>query len=517
MQKNKFILISSLSMVAIFFFGIILSVIKLRETNTLRSQAEVATTEVINCNVDPQRLVISSEEQGLLDMINSYRAANKLKTLVWSEELTRGASWMSEDMLTSGKLAHIDSLGRSPAARLMNCGYKNYLNASENIDSGTPSYEIIFNSWKHSLTHNTIMLRPDAEEAGIALSSNPETNSFYWTFNTGGKTISPTVKPTATAPTLKPSVSPTIPAGATLSPTSKPSATSIPAKTPTPVPTPVIVYPLLKSYSPNPANPGKKMTVTGTGGYLRLWNGELDRSTRSFQLYLNSNPNGRITCTTGFCQGEILIPEALLGNHIVKTEGGASLGITIVQPVPPSPTLTPTPSPHPDFTANPLDMQLFVSAKVTGIGVDGNNNPKNKTKRVEVGVYDTSNKQVTSGNGFIVYDGIDLFRGIIHLGPVENGIYYVKIKGDHILQETVTPLFQTLDLSRLNVLPETKISQGDLNDDNSIDLKDYNLALECFQNKRCEDYEMIDFNQDGQANVVDYNILLQYYWETPGD
>ncbi len=182
-----------------------------------------------------------------------------------------------------------------------------------------------------------------------------------------------------------------------------------------------------------------------------------------------------------------------------------------------SPSISTTPTTAPGFTPNPLDMQLFVSAKIIGIGEDGNRNPKHLTRSATVGVYDMKNQLVKEGYGFIIYDRINLFRGIIHFGPVENGTYFIKILTPHMLRAVVTPTFQALDSKRLNILPQVTLLQGDINDDNVVDITDYNLALGCFQDKNCQDKNLIDFSDDGLANIIDYNILLHDYWESQGD
>lgn len=182
-----------------------------------------------------------------------------------------------------------------------------------------------------------------------------------------------------------------------------------------------------------------------------------------------------------------------------------------------TPTLTPTPTIDPSFSPNPLDMQLFITAKLIGIGEDGNRNPKHMTRYVTVGIYDLKNNLVTEGNGFIVYDKANLFQGIIHFGPVVNNTYFIKVLSEHMLRAVVTPTFQVLDSNRLNILPQVTLVQGDINEDNVIDITDYNLSLPCFQDKRCQDKNLIDFNDDGLANIVDYNILLQNYRESQGD
>jgi uncharacterized protein YkwD len=180
-------------------------------------------------------------------------------------------------------------------------------------------------------------------------------------------------------------------------------------------------------------------------------------------------------------------------------------------------TQVPAPTIDPGYVQNPLDMQLFITAKVFGIGLAGNRNPKHLTRHLVVGIYDMSNKQVAEGSGFIIYDRVNLFRGVIHFGPVPDGTYFVKVLGDHMLRTIVTPTFQVLNSNRLNIIPQVTLRQGDVNDDNIIDINDYNLALSCFQDSRCKNKELIDFNDDGLTNVIDYNVLLQNYWESLGD
>ena len=72
---------------------------------------------------------------------------------------------------------------------------------------------------------------------------------------------------------------------------------------------------------------------------------------------------------------------------------------------------------------------------------------------------------------------------------------------------------------------------GELNGDNQLTIADYNIALECFQDKKCatkpetdanddgkiDVYDSIDFNDDGKADVVDYNYFLHNFKEFGGD
>jgi hypothetical protein len=199
----------------------------------------------------------------------------------------------------------------------------------------------------------------------------------------------------------------------------------------------------------------------------------------------------------------------------------------------PTPTVSPTPTTDPSFRQNSFDTQVFVSAKVDGIGKGGNPNPRNLARKVAVNVYSMENEVVLTGFGFLKYDKNNLFRGVIHLGKIDNGIYYIKVTSEHMLQTLILPKFQELRNDRLNILPEVFLTQGDLDDSNAVDLDDFNMALTCFQDRTCgvrpvidpnapadanpETFSIIDFNDDGAINVTDYNILLQVYRKYIGD
>ncbi len=168
------------------------------------------------------------------------------------------------------------------------------------------------------------------------------------------------------------------------------------------------------------------------------------------------------------------------------------------------PTETPAP-----VTA---DMQLVVKVKVNGIGQQGNTNPKHLTRKVTVFVYAAGDEPVTTGNGYLTYDKSNYFTGVIHLGRLNQGAYFIKVVGENTLQVLAKPEFQNLNVNQVNVLPPVTLYKGDMNGDNVLDINDYNLVLPCFQHiQLCENASIIDFNDDGITNVADYNLLLQSF------
>jgi uncharacterized protein YkwD len=182
-----------------------------------------------------------------------------------------------------------------------------------------------------------------------------------------------------------------------------------------------------------------------------------------------------------------------------------------------SPTLTPTPSPTPSIILNPTDTKVRISIRLAGIGKGGNEKPKNLTRLVSVDIFNLENKKVLTGSGFLKYNNKDGFVGDIRLGQIANDVYYVKVTAVNTLTGLVVPEFQTINSEQPNALPQVVLIQGDLNSDNVINIKDFNIALFCFQSRICPKDVGIDFNDDGLANVVDYNIFLSSFKRTVGD
>ena len=162
---------------------------------------------ITNCSVSD--LSIDSEEQAFLGLINQYRAQNGLGALTISTNLTRSAVWHGADMGAKNYFSHTDSLGRSPSARAMDCGYPT--GAGQNIAAGTnwSSAQSAFTAWKNSSGHNANMLYASYKQIGIArVYQSGSTYGWYWVtdFGTmndgtsggagGGGTTNPTPTPT---------------------------------------------------------------------------------------------------------------------------------------------------------------------------------------------------------------------------------------------------------------------------------------------------------------------------------
>lgn len=178
-----------------------------------------------NCIVTDADIAIDAEEQQLFDLINTYRQQNNLTLLRFSPTLNQAAAWNSNDMAARNLQTHIDSLSRSPAVRIRECGYMGYL--GENLAPAATAQEA-FDMWKNSPDHKINLDDPNAILTGIAHKGN------FWTFDIGSleesnTTPSPSQNPTITtavspSPSVTISTSPSTGVTLTLSPSPIPSA-----------------------------------------------------------------------------------------------------------------------------------------------------------------------------------------------------------------------------------------------------------------------------------------------------
>ena len=120
-----------------------------------------------------------------------------------------------------------------------------------------------------------------------------------------------------------------------------PIPTRTPVRTPTPLPsgitgaTPIPkgggqLHPSqLTTVAPQPASPGSQITVTGTGGYIKITGGYIEGS-RQFHLYFDEQLIGTIWCMMNACRATARIPEdATPGEHKFSAEGGSSITVTV--------------------------------------------------------------------------------------------------------------------------------------------------------------------------------------------
>ncbi|MBI2621264.1 MAG: hypothetical protein HYW63_01290 [Candidatus Levybacteria bacterium] len=198
-------------------------------------------------------------------------------------------------------------------------------------------------------------------------------------------------------------------------------------------------------------------------------------------------------------------------------------------PVNPSPTPEPSPtpaapSPTPPQTGSTL--LYFTGLKLHGIGKGGDNpnpnsegtlNPLRPERSLTVEIYNASGTLVSKVEGGIVYGGPQsgTFDGLISLpDTIASGKYTIKIKTPSYLKRQL-PGFLNLVKGQTNNAPVAFLIAGDVNNDNSLSILDYNLIMDCYSDllpaKNCDTTkkDQADLSDDGRVDFDDYNLFLR--------
>ena len=189
-------------------------------------------------------------------------------------------------------------------------------------------------------------------------------------------------------------------------------------------------------------------------------------------------------------------------------------------PTPVPPTETPTPTPL------PLSTILSVTVFLHGIGASGDNanadsslsnkSPIHSQIAATSFIYDSQDQLVSSASGDLNYDTAKgNFSGTINQGTAfQQGQYTIKIGTTTHLRRLV-PGIQTINPGQTNSLSAISLVTGDVNNDNTLNILDYNLLIGCYSDlepaKSCTDAEKnsTDLNDDGAVNQIDYNLFLR--------
>ena len=114
-------------------------------------------------------------------LVNAYRAQKGLKPLRLNPKLSEAARRHSEDLAKSDRISHFGSDGSDAWERVRKTGYGARMTA-ENVGTGQQSVEEVFRGWQKSRDHNANLLLKDADEMGVAMVYNPDSQfKTFWT------------------------------------------------------------------------------------------------------------------------------------------------------------------------------------------------------------------------------------------------------------------------------------------------------------------------------------------------
>ncbi len=153
-----------------------------------------------------------------------------------------------------------------------------------------------------------------------------------------------------------------------------------------------------------------------------------------------------------------------------------------------------------------------------------NKNPLTPERSAVVELFNVNNQLISSGSGKVKYSSESgSFKGIVKtVKPVPPGKYTIKVTSDYHLRRLV-PGIQTLVAKQTNTLPTIQMVAGDATIDNRLDIRDYNMLLDCYSDLSpavaCNPAKKLatDANDDGNVNQFDYNLFLREISTQPGE
>lgn len=210
-----------------------------------------------------------------------------------------------------------------------------------------------------------------------------------------------------------------------------------------------------------------------------------------------------------------------------------------IQPEPtPTPQQEQSPSAIPDPTLGPSTIEngtrLALTVLMDGIGSAGDNAnqtanslsnkvPLHAIRNAWAEIFNTNNELVATASGLIQYSSASgSFEGTVSTAVVvPDGNYTIKVHSDYHLNRLV-PGIEHLVPNQINQVPSVDLVAGDANNDNQLNILDYNLMIGCYSDLApavscTSDQKLVtDFNDDGSVNQFDYNLFLRELSTQPG-
>jgi Mg-chelatase subunit ChlD len=273
---------------------------------------------------------------------------------------------------------------------------------------------------------------------------------------------------------------------------------------------------------------------------LRNWNIELSSGGGTLTFTTDADGNYRITelCDGNYQLQEVLksgwqqtLPVSPSGYPILIANGSSFTDKNFGNMIAPTATPTPIPTTTPTPAATLLNLTIYQH----GIGNSGDNTNPNDTNlsnkkpvhttiNADLELFNANNQLIGKGHGPVKYSSSSgNFQGTLEIYPntFPSGKYYLKVKTNFHLKRLV-PGILTIIAGQKNTVPPATLVTGDANNDNKLNILDYNLLLDCYSDLSvavaCDPDKKIatDFNDDSFVNQFDYNLFLREIATQPG-
>ncbi len=162
----------------------------------------------------------------------------------------------------------------------------------------------------------------------------------------------------------------------------------------------------------------------------------------------------------------------------------------------------------------------FTLPAISPIGSD-NHSPLHLQRTVTVRVENSAKQVIATKTATAAYSSTNGdWKATADLGPSWSaGNYFVTVRVSSV-SPTLTQTMGRYSGSTFAIapgkktyLPRTPLFTGDINGDGTINVLDYNILLNCWNQTGCSpntsQYTASDLNDDGQVNQYDYNIFLR--------
>lgn len=164
-----------------------------------------------------------------------------------------------------------------------------------------------------------------------------------------------------------------------------------------------------------------------------------------------------------------------------------------------------TPTPTPDsFTIENVRFKL----PGIGIGTSENTSPKKSTRNVKAILYKSDGTKISDTTSTFTYsNSTGIFSGNLAFNSKKDTTNYVTIAADATLSKKISN--DVVDLV-----------SGDIEMDNQMDIKDYNLVIGCYKNAAVctgDKKQLADFNDDGVIGTEDINIVQRAFSTGKGE
>lgn len=171
-------------------------------------------------------------------------------------------------------------------------------------------------------------------------------------------------------------------------------------------------------------------------------------------------------------------------------------------------TLVPTINASPP----PGGASIRITASLPAVGTvfaSDNKTVKEPNRQVQIQLVRAGSTTPITASGTLAFNG-SAYAGYVIVPSVTAGSYQIKARLNNTLYKVIPGIYTIQDQSSINTSP-VALNSGDVNQDNRIDLFDYNIILGCVQKKSsCTQTfrSLSDLDSNGVVEAEDYNIFL---------